>query len=402
MTFVSSEEAPMWSSQHRNISRRNFLFDSVERAAVSAFVPLAARLAAVQVPMVGHGGPDKLRELEQLIPPLMKQGVVPGVSIAVIRDAKVLWHREFGVRDASSVAPVDERTVFEAASVSKTVFAYAVMQLVDRGVISIDRPLTTYSTDRILDGDPRLDRITARHVLSHTSGLPNFRTRAEPLRILFTPGERFEYSGEGYWWLQSIVTRLVGKVDSRKCGTYEAGLRVCASDIDAYLKANVLAPLGMSSSSYVWNDTLERRSARPHDARGAPLPLARPATIDAARYAAMGGLRTSALDYAKFLIEIIAPRAPAPFRLSSSTRQEMLRPQVKVDEAKSWALGWEAERTPHGNLIEHEGGQTGFLAFTAASVDRRSGYVILTNSANGWKIFLNERFVNLVNSILLG
>jgi CubicO group peptidase (beta-lactamase class C family) len=346
-------------------------------------------------------GAGELRQLERLIPELMDRATVPGVSIAIVKDANVVWLRGFGVRDAHSAARVDEHTVFEAASVSKTVFAYAVLQLCDRGTLSLDRPLTAYTPERVLDGDPRLDLITARHVLSHTSGFPNFRTRAEPLRIHFMPGERFEYSGEGYWYLQSVVTHLVGAVDRGTCGSYEAGLRVCATDIDTYLKSNVLVPLRMDTSSYVWNDTLERYAAWPHDAAGKPLPLSRPTATDAARYAAMGGLRTTALDYAHFLIEILAPRAPAAFRLAAPTRQEMLRPQVRVDDSKSWALGWEFQRTPQGNLIQHEGGQTGFLAFTAASVDRKSGYVILTNSANGWKVFLDERFVSLVNQIVL-
>jgi CubicO group peptidase (beta-lactamase class C family) len=381
-----------------SISRREFVLRGVSAGAASAFLPALPLLGTLSQP---SRGPDDLRELERLVPELMTRANVPGVSIAIIQDASVVWHRGFGVRDVGSGAPVDEHTAFEAASVSKTVFAYAVTQLCDRGTLSLDRPLTTYTTERVLDGDPRLDLITARHVLSHTTGFPNYRTRAEPLRIQFTPGTRFEYSGEGYWYLQSVVSHLVGHTDPAKCGSYEAGLRVCATDIGTYLRKNVLTPLGMDSSSYVWNDDLERHAARPHDGAGKPLPLARPTAIDAARYAAMGGLRTTALDYAKFLIEILAPRAPAAFRLTAPTRKEMLRPQVKVDDSKSWALGWETQRMPQGTLIEHEGGQAGFLAFTAASVDRKSGYVIFTNSANGWKVFFNDRFVELVNRLVL-
>jgi CubicO group peptidase (beta-lactamase class C family) len=383
-----------------DISRRRFVLQGMHGAI--GLIPLVPRPgSSPRVLHATHRSMDDLRELEALIPELMAQGAVPGVSIAVIKDASVAWHRELGVRDAVSRAPVDEHTVFEAASVSKTVFAYAVMQLRDRGTLSLDRPLTAYTPERVLENDPRLDLITARRVLSHTSGFPNFRTRDQPLRIQFPPGERFEYSGEGYWYLQSVVTHLIGMVDRGRCGSYEAGLEVCATDIDTYLKRNVLRPLSMNTSSYVWNETLERHSARPHDSAGKALPLARPTATDAARYAAMGGLRTTALEYANFLIEILAPRAVAPFRLSDVTRREMLRPQVKVDDTNSWALGWEIHHGPRGDLIQHEGGQTGFLAFTAASLDRRSGYVILTNGANGWKVFLNERFVALINRILL-
>ena len=98
------------------------------------------------------------------------------------------------------------------------------------------RALTTYTSDRFLDGDPRLDRITARHVLAHTSGFQNWRSAKDPLKIHFTPGEKYLYSGEGYSYLQSVVTQLTGRVDRSECATFEADVNVCATDIDAYLK----------------------------------------------------------------------------------------------------------------------------------------------------------------------
>jgi CubicO group peptidase (beta-lactamase class C family) len=202
--------------------------------------------------------------------------------------------------------------------------------------------------------------------------------------------------------LQSVITHLAGKVDRQHCGTYEAGLEVCASDIADYLAANVLIPLGMDDSSYLWKDGVARDAARPHDETGKPLPLGKPSPIDAARYAAMGGLRTTPFAYAKFLMEILAPHAASRFRLSPASRAEMLRPQIKADESSDWALGWQIRRTSRGNLIQHEGGQTGFLSFAAASLDHKSGYVILTNGANGWKVFFNDRFKPLVENILLG
>ncbi|HEY2806905.1 MAG TPA: serine hydrolase domain-containing protein [Gemmatimonadales bacterium] len=384
------------------LPRRRFLIASTQGVLAAALAPIGARrVDSPRLRESPRNGPEDFPALQQLTTELMQRHTVPGVSLALVKDGQIAWHCGLGVRDAASRAPVDEHTVFEAASVSKTVFAWSVMQLSDRGVLTLDTPLTHYTPDRILAGDPRLERITARHVLSHTSGLPNFRSRAHPLRLQFTPGSRFSYSGEGYWYLQTVVTHLAGRVDAGRCGAYEAGLQVCASDIDTWLKRNVLAPLHMDDSTYVWNDRLERQSAGPHDASGKPLPLSRPTATDAARYAAMGGLRTTALDYARFLIGVLTPETPVPPGLSRQAREEMLRPQIRVDDTNSWALGWQIHRTPAGTLIQHEGGQTGFLAFTAASIERRSGYVMLTNSANGWKVFLDGRFVSLVNRILL-
>lgn len=133
---------------------------------------------------------------------------------------------------------------------SKTVFAYAVMKLCERDVIGLDTPLTKYSPKPFLEGDPRLELITARHVLSHTTGFQNWRSDKEPLKIHFTPGEKHMYSGEGYSYLQSAVTHMTGQ------------------PIEPYMKANLLVPFGMTASGYAWNDTFEKRMARPHDQKG--------------------------------------------------------------------------------------------------------------------------------------
>ena len=386
-----------------HISRRHFVRTGVCAAVLSALPACARRAVATRTleSQLEPGTQAQLSRLEGLIVRLMEMAIVPGAAIAVVKDGSIVWHRSFGVRDANSREPVDTHTVFGAASVSKTVFAYAVLQLCDRGILELDAPLTRYTPDRILDGDPRLDLITARHVLSHTTGLPNFRSRAEPLRIHFTPGERFQYSGEGYWYLQSVITRLAGRIDTASCAEYEAGMRQCATDIDAYLRENVLTPFRMFSSGYVGNDTIDRHAASRHDARGRPLPHGRSSATEAGRYAAMGGLRTTALDYAAFLSEVLAPQVAPSFRLREVTRQEMLRPQVRVEGSKSWALGWEINDSPAGRLFQHQGGQAGVQAFTAASLDRRSGYVILTNSDNGSKVFYDERFMQLASEIVL-
>src|SRR5262249_36806840 len=132
-------------------------------------------------------------DLEKQIPQWMAEGSIPGLSIAVIHNAEMVWRRGFGIRDAESKAPVDDATVFEAQSMSKPIFAYAVMKLREKGVIDLDTPLTKYTPDRFLKNDPRLDLITARHVLSHTTGFPNWRSEGPP-RINFPPRAKHIYS----------------------------------------------------------------------------------------------------------------------------------------------------------------------------------------------------------------
>ena len=320
-------------------------------------------------------------ELEEQIRELMEDAKIPGVSIAIIKDAKLVWRRAFGVKDNESKAAVDTDTVFEAASMSKPVFAYAVMKLCEKGVIGLDTPLTKYTSERFIEGDSRLDLITARHVLSHTGGFQNWRSKDKPLKIHFNPGQEYRYSGEGYFYLQSVVTNLTGRVDRNQCAKYEAGLEVCATDIDEYMKVNLLAPVGMASSGYVWNETFAKHAARPHEAKGTPLEKKKPRATTAARYGAAGGLHTTPTEYAKFLIEVMDPKPRDGFRLNKESLEEMVRPHVKVpnDPNGSWALGWAIQHNDKGNVISHGGHNTGFHSFAGALRERRSGYVIMSN-----------------------
>ena len=260
-------------------------------------------------------------------------------------------------------------------------FAYAVMQLRDRGVLNLDTPLTKYASDRFLEGDLRLDLITARHVLSHTSGFQNWRSKKDPLAIHFLPGERWDYSGEGYSYLQSVMTQLTGHVNSNDCRTFEDGLRVCATDLDAYMKANLFAPFGMTSSGYLYQEGM----ARPHDEKGTMNSNRKASAVDAARYGSAGGLHTTPTDYARFLIEFLDPKPRDAYRLTADSLKEMVRPQVKVTDSISWGLGWAIEhKTAGGDIITHSGDNPGFKALTAASIERKAGFVVMTNGDRGF------------------
>ena len=167
-------------------------------------------------------------DLEQLL----KDGRVPGLSFAVIRAGKIVETKALGVRDASTGAPVDGNTIFEAASLSKPVFAYAVLQLVDAGLLSLDTPLSMYVPNYVRD-DPRAASVTIRYVLSQSSGLPNWRSNTNPLKIYFPPGERFSYSGEGFVWLQRVVEKMTGQ------------------SLNEVVTRLVFDPLEMRQSSYI-------------------------------------------------------------------------------------------------------------------------------------------------------
>jgi len=306
--------------------------------------------------------------LEERIPRLMEEFHVPGLSLALIEDAQVIWHRPFGFKDSAARTLVDDGIIFEAASMSKPVFAYAVLKLCERGVMNLDTPLTRYTSERPLKDDPRLDLITARHILSHTGGFQNWREEDhKPLSIHFTPGEKWMYSGEGYAYLLSVVTHLTGM------------------SFEDYMQKNILDPFGMNSSGYVWNDMMERRAARPHDAQGVPMNNKKSTHDSVARYGSAGALQTTPTDYARFQLEILAPKPQDNFRLGSGSLKEMVRPQIKTGDPadSSWSLGWNIVTKPDGNIVNHGGDNDGFHCWNLMSLERKSGFVIMNNGDGG-------------------
>jgi CubicO group peptidase (beta-lactamase class C family) len=330
---------------------------------------------ALAVPLRTHVKKAELiAGLERAIPQLMKDGEVPGLSIALVRDSKILWQRGFGVKSVETGEPVTDDTVFEAASLSKPVFAYAVLKMVDRGQLDLDTPLIKYLPGAYVENDPRLNLITARIVLSHRTGFPNWRPKGGALQIHFTPGERFSYSGEGFVYLQRVVEHLTGQ------------------PLDAFMKKTVFEPLGMTSSSYVWIDRFDRLKATGHTQAGTATERRKPSEANAA-----SSLQTTAGDYAKFLIAMMKGTG-----LKKETAREMLSPQIKVDEGGSnsinrstgrlspfisWGLGWGLEQTADGKAFWHWGSNNGDVqSFTVSFEKERAGLVIFTNSGNGLSI----------------
>ncbi|MEK7255723.1 MAG: serine hydrolase domain-containing protein, partial [Bacteroidota bacterium] len=220
-------------------------------------------------------------DLNQLIPSLMSQANIPGLSIAVLDGGRVTYSNAFGLRSNDSGSPVDDQTVFAAASLSKPVFAFAVMQLVEEGKFDLDKPLAEYLEYDDLKHDPRYRQITARMVLSHTSGLPNWRS-GERLELAGDPGERFRYSGEGFVFLQKVIERITGQ------------------SLETLAQQKVFKPLSMERTSYVWQKNFEADFAIPHNDLGVTQSKTKPAEGNAAY-----SLQTTAADYTKFVIALM-------------------------------------------------------------------------------------------------
>ena len=339
-------------------------FGQEKTASKPAFTPLQTKPKKEQI----------VARLEQRIPQLMKDGDVPGLSIGLLRDGELVWHHGFGVKNTKTNEPVNDDTVFEAASLSKPVFAYAVLKLFDAGKFDLDKPLNQYLPGNYDVGeDPRLGQITARHVLSHTTGFPNWRPPGAALKIHFTPGDRFSYSGEGFVYLSKVIEHVTGE------------------KFNDFMKKTVFDPLGMTSSSYVWQESYETLKTFRHNSVGEVTGRNKPSQSNAA-----ASLHTTAQDFGRFVSAILKGTG-----LKKETLKQMLTPQIKVSESGtnntarspeklsptlSWGLGWGLQTTGDGVSFWHWGDNGDSKAYTVIFERQKMGIVIFANSVTGLSI----------------
>ncbi len=293
------------------------------------------------------------------LPALMDSGGIPGLSITVIRSGNIAFARGFGVRGGNDSGRVDPNTVFEAASLSKPVVAYIALKLVDLGMLDLDRPITNYIAIPDLN-DPRVNRITTRMILSHTTGLQNERHGDEPLTLAFNPGEQFRYSGEGFLLLQRVVESVSGE------------------SLEALAQRLVFKPLGMTRSAFVWKPAFAANAAIGYgDFRTERAPT-RPATARAP-----SSLHTTAHDYALFVRAIMNRQG-----LEHATFAEMTKPQVTAAPGIAWGLGWAIETSSSSPMLWHWGdnSNSGFKSFVMIDPSRKDAVLYFANSNSGLSI----------------
>ena len=251
-----------------------------------------------------------------------------GLAIAVIDGGKVRYVQAYGVRNGGG-DPLRTDTVMYGASLTKAVFAYAVLQLVDQGRLGLDvpladyldRPLPDYDTEAIHRGkygpyrdladDPSWKRITARMALTHSTGFPNFWW-SEPdqkLHIHFDPGSRFSYSGEGLILLQFVIEN----------GRRDRGLGL---DLGQLTQAD-FDRLGMTRTSLMWRPDFRPNLADGFNDKGEPVPHDERSKVRVA-----GSMDTTISDLSKFAAALVRHDG-----LSASAYGEMTRPQLHIGTA---------------------------------------------------------------------
>jgi CubicO group peptidase (beta-lactamase class C family) len=264
---------------------------------------------------------------------IMTRTDAKGMAVAVIDHGKVRYVGAHGIRNAKG-DPLTTDTVMYGASLTKTVFAYLVMQLVDQGKLNLDtplkddldNPLPTYGPDPVfpdkygpykdLAGDPRWEKITPRMCLTHSTGFSNFWF-IEPdqkLHIHFEPGTRFSYSGEGFILLQFVIEH----------GRKAQGLGLDVGDLS---KAN-FDRLGMVSTSLVWHNGVDTNFADGWNDRGQPQPHDKRSKVRVA-----GSMNTTISDLSKFAAALVRGDG-----LSAASRVEMTKKRLHIATASLFPL----------------------------------------------------------------
>jgi CubicO group peptidase (beta-lactamase class C family) len=322
-------------------------------------------------------------EIDGTVKRVMRAARVTGVGLAILKDQEVVYLKAYGHRSVGKNLPLTEDSVMSAASFSKVTFAYLVMQLVEQGVLNLDRPvseylpkpLPEYSDYQDLAGDDRWKKITARMLLDHTSGFPNWRRFEDDqkLHIHFEPGSRFAYSGEGIDLLQLVLEQVTKK------------------SLEAMMRERVFGPLGMTRTGMTWRSEFEANHAEGYDEQEHALGPQRRLHADAA-----GSMLTTPRDFARFLEAVMQGE-----RLQKETREVMLSPQIAIvskhefppfstettEENKpirlSYGLAWGLYWTPYGKAFFKEGHDDGWRNYTVCFDEAKTGMLIMTNSSNG-------------------
>jgi CubicO group peptidase (beta-lactamase class C family) len=326
-------------------------------------------------------------EIDGTVLRLMQDAKVTGIGIAILNDGKIVYLKTYGFRDLKKRRLLTPDSVMSAASFSKVAFAYMVMQLVQEGVLDLDKPVYQYLPKLLpeygdysdLAGDERYKKITARMLLDHTAGFPNWRRFNDDgkLHIHFEPGSRFAYSGEGIALLQLVVETVTKK------------------PLEDLMQTRVFQPLGMTRTSMVSHLRFEADSASGYDEEENSLGPQRRLQAQAA-----GSMKTTPADFARFIQAVLQSQG-----LRKETKDLMLSPQIQIlskrefpplstettEENKSirlsYGLGWGLYWTPYGKAFFKEGHDDGWRNYTVCFDDAKIGIVIMTNSSNGEGIY---------------
>lgn len=361
------------------------------KSATSVTARAGQKVIADNITIAGREAPDLLPEkgvlldfntesgkvVDNFVETYQKYYGIPGISLALIKDGKVVYHKVSGEKNPATHEKVDDNTLFEAASVTKPVFSLAVQRLAERGVIDLDKPLYLYLPYPDIAYDERYKLITAKHVLTHRTGFPNWRYMNEDgkLNIMFTPGTSYNYSGEGFEYLKLVIEKITGK------------------KIEQVLKEEVIDPIGLYHTYFSGNDTLKATKSNGHF-NMMPTPVDMPEAPGMA-----WSMHTEAKIFTRFMLYLLEQKGLKPSTYDSMFTKHS---EFKIDPGDElprypdyMGMSLEIRETPFGKTFGHGGNNGDFLCHFEVYKDLKAGYVVFTNSNTSYPLLkvLREFFV---------
>nr|WP_199001236.1 serine hydrolase [Flavobacterium sp. ASV13] len=291
----------------------------------------------------------------------LKQNNVPTLGIGVIDNGKLQQIKVFGELKKGVTAPYN--TIWNVASLTKPVTAIVALKLVSSGKLNLDEPLYKYWTDPDIANDPNTKLLTARIILSHQTGFPNWRSmnKSGKLDFKFKPGTKYQYSGEGFEYLRKALEKKFNKT-----------LAQLADEL-------IFKPLKMSDTKFVWNDITDvSRYAIGYDNKGNAYEPTKNKTANAA-----DDLLTTVQDYGTFLCSIMNSDG-----LSKKVFDDMMAHQVETKKNKYFGLGFEIYDLGNNNFaLSHGGADQGVQTIFLLLPKTKQGLLIFTNVDDGYKVY---------------
>jgi CubicO group peptidase (beta-lactamase class C family) len=334
-------------------------------------------------------------EIDQTVKRLMDTATVQGLSLAVLNNNKTVFIKSYGYKNKPKNELLDTSSIMYAASFSKAVFGFLVMKLVEENKIELDKPLYKYLKKPIpeyeyfsdLKNDSRWKLISARMCLSHTTGLPNVRwfnpiTSEQDtlgvIKIYFTPGTKYAYSGEGFKLLQLAIEEITQK------------------NTDELATEKIFNPFGMARTGYIWHDSFGDDNVAVGHMNDGGIDKKRKRTEPVSG----GSMVTTIADYSRFIENVMQQKG-----INTKSYKEMLRPQIAIHSKTqfppiteetttendaiqlSYGLGWGLMECQYGKAFFKEGNGDSWRNYNINFMEKGISIIILTNSENGEKTF---------------
>lgn len=288
---------------------------------------------------------------------------IPGLSFALINDGEVVHHKVLGYADVETKKPVTDQTIFEGASLSKSVFAFFVMSYVDDGKLDLDKPLWEYLPYPDIADDERYKKITARMVLSHRSGLPNWRSDEmdSRLKIYFEPGTDYKYSGEGYQYLAKVLMEIEN---------------TDREELEKNFQQKTAQPLGLEHTGFLQTSFTKKHKAVPYDENGRRMIP----PMNDGEFGAAYSIHSESIDFARWMIALMNREL-----LKDESYNELFKRHSSVPNDEPdiyYTLGFMTPDFPDlgPNIYLHYGNNDGFTSMYILDTEKEWGFIVFTNS----------------------